>query len=472
MAAMPPSSSVTCDVFLANLRQSQLLSDTELAVVEREARTLDRGKLLARALVDRGVLTRFQAEQLLVGKTNFILGQYVVLELIGAGGMGRVFKARHRAMSRIVALKVLSSKLVKTDRAQELFQREARAAARLLHPNIVAAYDFNHVRGRYFLVMEYVNGPNLDQLVRKEGPPSIGLACDYIRQAANGLQCAYSMGMVHRDIKPANLLLQRAGHDGQPTHGVIKLTDFGLARLNETSSLAGDDGTGTLLIRDNSVMGTPDYLSPEQARDLHQTDIRGDLYSLGCTFYYLLTGSVPFPGGTMLEKLVRHGVQEPTPVEHLRLDVPQEVAAIVQRLMAKDPEDRFQTPAELADALTPFAIGGPSAWIDGHLSEPLFPSDSALEGEDEEEPEEVASAPELAFHPSSWDESSALAGTVPPDMSATPLSAIRPSAQSKTFASVIEEEQRRLRQILMWTGGVMGGLLLLAGIMYLLLRGS
>src|SRR5262249_17134010 len=240
-----------------------------------------------------------------------------------SGGMGHVYKARHSAMGRIVALKVLSSKLVKTDRAQELFRREARAAARLLHPNIVAAYDFNHVGHRYFLVMEYVDGPNLDQLVRKQGPLPIGLACDYIRQAANGLQCAYSMGMVHRDIKPANLLLQRTGHDGQPAHGVIKLTDFGLARLSESNSLARGDRAGTLLIHENSLTGTPDYLSPEQARDLHQTDIRGDLYSLGCTFYYLLTASVPFPGGTTLEKLVRHGVQEPTPVEHLRLDVPQ-----------------------------------------------------------------------------------------------------------------------------------------------------
>jgi serine/threonine protein kinase len=467
---MPFPPSITSDVFLANLRQSKLLTDDELAVVEQEALALERGKILARALVERGVLTRFQAEQLLAGRTkNFILGQYVVLEQIGVGGMGRVFKARHRAMGRVVALKVLSSSLMRTDRAQELFQREARAIARLLHPNIVAAYDANQVDNRYFLVMEYVNGPNLDQLVRRQGPLPIGLSCDYIRQAANGLQCAFNLGMVHRDIKPANLLLQRTGNDGQPTNGIIKLTDFGLARLSETGSLAGADGSGTLLVRDNSVMGTPDYLSPEQARDLHQTDIRSDLYSLGCTFYYLLTASVPFPGGSTLEKLVRHGVQEPTPVEHLRLDVPQEVAAIVQRLMAKAPADRFQTPAELSDALTPFAISGPSGWAEPRRSEPLFPSDPSFAGEEEGEP---ASGPEFAVHPSSWDESNALAGTVPPDMSATPLSAIRPSAQSKTFASVLEEERRRLRQVLIWTATALGGLALLAGILFLLLYHS
>jgi serine/threonine protein kinase len=226
--------------------------------------------------------------------------------------------------------------------------------------------------------MEYVNGPNLEQLVRKEGPLAIGRACDYIRQAANGLQCAFSMGMVHRDIKPANLLLHHPGGDRQPTQGVIKLTDFGLARLSETGSTAGADGAGTLLIRENSVMGTPDYLSPEQARDLHNTDIRSDLYSLGCTLYFLLTGSVPFPGGSTMEKLVHHGVQEPTPVEHLRLDVPQEIAAVVQRLMAKDPADRFQTPADLADVLTPFAVSGPAIWSDPRRSAPQLLSDPSL----------------------------------------------------------------------------------------------
>jgi serine/threonine-protein kinase len=468
---MPFPPSITTDVFLANLRQSQLLNNEDLAVVDQEARTVERGKLLARALVERGVLTRFQAEQLLAGRTNFVLHQYVVLEPIGAGGMGRVYRARHRDMGRIVALKVLSSRLVKTDRALELFQREARACARLLHPNIVAAYDFNHVGDRHFLVMELVDGPNLDQLVRQGGPLPIGLACEYIRQAANGLQCAFNLGMVHRDIKPANLLLQRISNDGQPTHGIIKLTDFGLARLSETSSLAGADGAGTLLVRENSVLGTPDYLSPEQARDLHQTDIRSDLYSLGCTFYYLLTGSVPFPGGTTLEKLVRHGVQEPMPVEHLRLDIPQEVAAIVQRLMAKDPADRFQTPAELADALAPFAISGPSGWADPRRSEPLFPSNPAL-GDGEELEDGIPSGPEFAVHPSSWDESSALAGTLPVDMFATPLSAIRTSSQSKTFATVLEEERRRLRQTLVWSGLLIGGLAILAGFLYLLLHHS
>jgi serine/threonine protein kinase len=466
---MPVPQSISRDAFLANLRRSNLLSAEQMTAVESQDVDSDRGRVLARTVVQQGLLTRFQAEQLLAGRTNgFILGQYLILEQIGQGGMGRVFKARHRAMGRIVALKVLSPNLVKTDRAQEMFLREVRAVARLLHPNIVTAYDANQVGSRYFLVMEYVDGPNLEQLVRKQGPLPIPLACDFIRQAAQGLQCAHSLGMVHRDIKPANLLLQRTGSDGQPTNGVIKLTDFGIARLSEGNSLAGDDGAGTILVRDNSVLGTPDYLSPEQARDLHQTDIRSDLYSLGCTFYFLLTGQVPFPGGSTLEKLVRHGVQEPTPVEHLRVDLPEEIVGIVRRLMEKEPAARFQIPAELVEVLAPLAISGTAAWPDPRSAELLLPSDPILDAT-ATPGANVISGPEFSVHPSSWDETSALAGTVPPDLSATPLSAIKGPQRSKTFAAALEEERRRLRQSLLWATAIGGGLLLAGAVVALLM---
>src|SRR5713101_6949943 len=215
-----------------------------------------------------------------------------------------------------------------------------------MHPNIVTAYDANQIGDRHFMVMEFVDGPNLEQLVRQTGPLPIGQACDFIRQAAHGLQFALENHMVHRDIKPANLLVQRAGGSARDSQCVVKILDFGLARLHQRSP-EDEPGSNTILTKENTVMGTPDYVSPEQARDLHKVDIRSDLYSLGCTFYYLLTGQVPFPGGSAADKLIRQNAQEPTPLEELRPEVPSGVAAIVRRLMAKKPRARFQTPTEL-----------------------------------------------------------------------------------------------------------------------------
>src|SRR5262249_2451617 len=232
-----------------------------------------------------------------------------------------------------------------------------RAVAKLAHPNIVTAHDASVADGRHYLVMEFVDGPNLEQLVRERGPLPIGLACEAIRQAALGLQYAHEQGMVHRDIKPSNLLVQRGS--GGPF--VVKILDFGLARLQEPLD-KGDGRAGTILAQPNVVMGTPDYLSPEQSRSLHAVDIRSDLYSLGCTLYHILAGQVPFPGGTSLEKLIRHASEDATPVEAFRPELPPEVGAVVRRLMAKDPAHRFKTPGELAAALAPFCAAGPCDW--------------------------------------------------------------------------------------------------------------
>jgi serine/threonine-protein kinase len=211
-------------------------------------------------------------------------------------------------------------------------------------------------------VLEYIDGPYLEPLVRCQGPLAVGQACDYVSQVAGGLQCAHAMGMVHRDLKPANLLVQRRGFsDDSP--GLVKISDFGLARLQAPPiDPSGSHGVGTILTRDNTIMGTPDFLSPEQARNLHNTDIRSDIYSLGCSFYFLLTGQVPFPGGTTLEKLIRHSSQPAAPVTQFRADVPAPVLAILDKMMAKPPEDRFQTPAELTAALEPYAVSGPIPW--------------------------------------------------------------------------------------------------------------
>jgi serine/threonine protein kinase len=345
--------------FLANLRQSNLIDVQELRALKLRLPNTDRGRVIARTLVEWGLLTKFQAELLLAGRTSgFVLGQYRILDHLGQGGMGRVFKAVHQTMNRVVAVKVLAPHLVKTDKAQHLFRREVRAAARLIHPNIVTAFDANQIGDRHFLVMEYVDGSNLEQLVRQHGPLPVDLACDLVRQVAAGLQYAHEMGMVHRDIKPANVLLQTGG-EHRDSLLVAKILDFGLARLQKGES---EPGPVAAAGRENIVMGTPDFLSPEQARNLDTVDVRSDLYSLGCTFYYLLTGTVPFPGGNTLEKLIRHSTEEPVAVEEHRPEVPRPVGDIVRRLMAKRPEDRFQVPAELAAALAPFAARGSVDW--------------------------------------------------------------------------------------------------------------
>ncbi len=267
---------------------------------------------------------------------------YDILEILGQGGMGTVYKARHLRMKRMVALKVIRRDQHVSPQTQQRFNQEIEAAAQLTHPNVVMAYDANEVDGVLYFVMEYIEGVDLGKLLRDHGPFRVEQACDYVRQAALGLQHAHERGLVHRDIKPSNLLLTKG-------EGLVKILDMGLARLHESIDQPASQLTGT-----GVVMGTPDFMSPEQARDSRSVDIRSDLYSLGCTFYCLLTGRVLFPEGTYTEKLLKHVMDQPTPVTALRDDVPAAVADIVAKLLAKRPEDRYQTPADLADALEPF----------------------------------------------------------------------------------------------------------------------
>jgi serine/threonine-protein kinase len=212
--------------------------------------------------------------------------------------------------------------------------------------------------------MEFVDGPNLERLVRDHGPLSVGQGCDFIRQAALGLQYAHEHGMVHRDIKPGNLLVKGSGGDLPYRSCTVKILDFGLARLGGPTASNGPDES-SILAETNAVLGTPDYLSPEQAQNVHKADIRSDLYSLGCTLYFLLTGQPPFPGGSMLAKVSRHLKEKPSSVQKLRPDVPPAITHIVARLLAKKPEDRFQSPAELVSALEVFAMDGPPPWLGG-----------------------------------------------------------------------------------------------------------
>ncbi len=266
--------------------------------------------------------------------------RYRVVRLLGVGGMGAVYEAEHRVMQRPVALKVIKRAYTASAAVLERFRREVRAAARLSHPNIVTTYDAEDAGETHFLVMEYVDGTDLGRLVQEHGPLPIDRACDYVRQAALGLQYAFEQGMVHRDLKPHNLMLTPDGR--------VKILDFGLARFaSEAADAAGLTSTGI-------VLGTVDYIAPEQADNAHQADIRSDIYSLGCTLYHLLAGQPPFPMGTALQKVLAHVEKKPQPLTELRPDLPEEMMPVLERMMAKDPTHRYQTPAEVAVALEPF----------------------------------------------------------------------------------------------------------------------
>jgi WD40 repeat protein/serine/threonine protein kinase len=389
-------------------------------------------RALARELVQRGWLTPYQINQLFQGKgQELVLGQYVLLERLGEGGMGAVFKARHQRLGRIVALKLIRKDRLQSPDMIRRFRREIQAAAQVSHPNVVLAYDADQDRDINFFAMEYVEGIDLGQLVKRDGPLPVALACDYIRQAALGLHDAYRHGLVHRDIKPSNLLLSvsrssQTVSSGRETAsgGTVKILDMGLAQIQS----AGGEESATTLTQEGAVMGTPDYIAPEQARSSHNVDIRADLYSLGCTLYYLLTGTAPFPGGTLTQKLLKHQLQEPRPVEQLRPATPPAVAAVVRRLMAKNPEDRYQTPAEAAEVLAEAVLAlvravpiGPSASgalaDDGNMLNPgrfLVPERTTPSGALTEQmrPPNVAprSGPPATFGPLSPD--SALSDTV------------------------------------------------------------
>jgi WD40 repeat protein len=273
--------------------------------------------------------------------------RYRVLGLVGQGGMGAVYRAEHRHMERLVALKVISPGLIRNPATVQRFHQEVRAAARLHHPNIVTAHDADQAGGLHFLVMEYVEGQSLAEVVRERGPLPVTEACAYARQAALGLEHAHEQGMVHRDIKPQNLMLTPGGQ--------VKILDFGLARLPRTADgpAAGGAPAGPLTGA-GTVMGTADYIAPEQADDPRAADIRADIYALGCTLFHLLAGRPPFPEGSVPEKLARHARQPLPPLP----DVPPDLAAVLARMTAKDPAQRYATPAEVARALEPFCVPG------------------------------------------------------------------------------------------------------------------
>jgi serine/threonine protein kinase/Leucine-rich repeat (LRR) protein len=301
---------------------------------------------LARELVLKRKLTKFQASEAYQGKAkSLVLGNYVILDKIGAGGMGQVFKAQHRRMKRIVAIKMLPPAVTKDKAAVARFQREVEAAAKLRHTNIVAADDADEAKGVHFLVMEYVEGRDLSALVKKDGPFAIAKAVNYVLQTARGLEFAHKSGVIHRDIKPANLLLG--------TDGTVKILDMGLARIESGGDVAAQaELTGT-----GAIMGTVDYMAPEQGVSTKDADARADIYSLGCTLHYLLIGKPVYNGETVTAKLLAHHHHPVPNLRQLRSEVPEQVDTVFRKMVAKKIEDRYQSMTEVVAALERCGVG-------------------------------------------------------------------------------------------------------------------
>jgi len=329
------------------VRKSGLIELSHLEeFLQRQEETLPAPAQLLERLVADGLLTSFQAKHLLQGRyKGLILDKYKVLEMIGKGAHALVFLAEHVTMRRRVALKVLPAHLAQNPLELERFHREARAVAFLDHPNIVRAHDVNRSGQTHFLVMEYVDGQSLEDLVEQRGSIPYAEAAGYVVQVALGLQHAHERGVVHRDIKPANLLLNK--------NGAVKILDMGLAWFFE------DDDTFTQAYAKGAVLGTADYIAPEQALNHREADIRSDIYSLGATFYRLVSGRTPFGGSWIRQKLMAHQLWNPQPLCEIQPDVPPELSAIVARMMAKKPEDRFQTPQEIAEVFKPWTAPRP-----------------------------------------------------------------------------------------------------------------
>ncbi|MBA2116401.1 serine/threonine protein kinase [Bremerella alba] len=341
--------------FIELINKSKLVKSTALEQAVEELRASNEGQLpddlevLQKHFIEKHLLTAWHCEKLRNGKyKGFFLSKYRLLRHLGTGGMSSVYLAEHILMNRKVAIKVLPRRRVNDASYLARFHLEAQAAAHLDHPNIVRAFDVDNEDNTHYIVMEYVPGADLQQIVRENGPVPFEAAADYIAQAADGLQHAHDKGVVHRDIKPANLL--------RDDRGIVKILDMGLARIKQ------DDNTSLTIAHEENVLGTADYLAPEQAVNSHKVDHRADIYSLGCSLYYLLTGHPPFPEGSLAQRIAKHQSVMPDPVQKSRPNCPTLLQQICEKMLAKQPEDRFYDAAEVAFELR--------SWMESHGKEP------------------------------------------------------------------------------------------------------
>jgi len=345
-------SDVTVKEFLGRVSDSGILSDADLQVVNQQAPTdaTSPAQGLAERLVDRQILTAYQARTLLKrGNDPLLLDRYIILDTIGAGGMGLVFKALHRSMERVVAIKVLPGFAVDSPKKVSRFQREIKAAGQCSHPNVVAAYDAHESNGAYFLVMEYVPGVNLREHVDEHGPFSINEAVRIVADVSAGLSEAHRHGIIHRDVKPTNIMLA--------PDGAAKLLDLGLARTKQ----AAVKTSPAELTKEGLGLGTVAYMAPEQALDAKQADVRSDIYSLGCTLYFLLVGKSPFERSTSVQTIVAHREERSPTLCEARHNVPSSIERIYERMVAKDPADRFQSAEQLRRTLLETNLASPAA---------------------------------------------------------------------------------------------------------------
>lgn len=339
--------------FLDLVQRSNLVDDDKLEQALQVCREQHDGKLpedtdaVVDHLIESNLLTRWHCDKLLDKKhKGFFLGKYKLMRHLGSGGMSSVYLAEHVMMQQLRAVKVLPKSRVNDSSYLARFYLEAKAAAALDHANIVRAYDIDNAGDTHYLVMEYVEGKDLQTTVHHGGALEVTTAADYIAQAAVGLEHAHQAGLIHRDIKPANLLVTEKG--GKP---VVKILDMGLA-------LFTDDEAASLTVAHNeNVLGTADYLAPEQAVNSHNIDCRADLYALGCSFYYLLTGHAPFPEGSLAQRILAHQTKEPADIRKDRPDCPAELVAICTKMMQKDPNDRYQSAQLVAVALARWLKG-------------------------------------------------------------------------------------------------------------------
>jgi serine/threonine-protein kinase len=367
--------SIDCvETFLTILQRMQVLNAQEAQDVARElVPHFTDPHDLARYLTEIGWLTAYQVRLLFSDRWEELkIGPYHILDRLGEGGVSEVFKAWDNAKGRIVALKVLHQHLTNHSAAVRELQREQQAVMRMSHPNIIRIFDANHIGDVSYFAMEFIEGIDLEGYVRRCGQMTIEGACEYVRQAAQGLEFAHQLGLVHRDIKPANLFLAIPGglRDGETLSArrtaetVVKILDWGLARIRpDALPLPPPDSRGEgkgnpvdidLDTEKGMLIGTADYIAPEQARDPCLVDIRSDIYSLGCTLYYLLAGQPPFQGGSLMQKLLQHQEAERPNLRQLRPEVTEELASLVQRMMARQPEERYAIPLLVAAALRPF----------------------------------------------------------------------------------------------------------------------